>query len=29
MLKKMMSKVIRDTHASGRELMDMILIENA
>ena len=27
MLKKMMSKVIKDTHASGRESMDMILIE--
>ena len=31
MLKKMMSKspVTRDTHASGRESMDMILSENA
>ena len=27
MLKKMISKVIKDTHASGRELMDMILSE--
>ena len=27
MLKKMMSKVIKDTHASGRESMDMILRE--
>ena len=27
MLKKMMSKVIKDTHASGRESMDMILSE--
>ena len=27
MLKKMMSKVIQDTHASGRESMDMILSE--
>ena len=27
MLKKMMSKVIKDTHASGGELMDMILSE--
>ena len=29
MFKKIMSKVIRDTHASGRESMDMILSENA
>ena len=27
MLKKMMSKVIKDAHASGRESMDMILSE--
>ena len=27
MLKKMMSKVVKDTHASGRESMDMILSE--
>ena len=27
MLKKMMSKVIKNTHASGRESMDMILSE--
>ena len=27
MLKKMMSKVIKDTHASGRASMDMILSE--
>ena len=27
MLTKMMSKVIKDTHASGRESMDMILSE--
>ena len=27
MLKKMMSKVTKDTHASGRESMDMILSE--
>ena len=27
MLKKMMSKVVKDTHASGRESMDMILRE--
>ena len=27
MLKKMMSKVIKDTHASGRESMDIILSE--
>ena len=27
MLKKMMSKVIKDTHASGRESMDMLLSE--
>ena len=27
MLKKMMSKVIKDSHASGRESMDMILSE--
>ena len=27
MIKKMMSKVIKDTHASGRESMDMILSE--
>ena len=27
MLKKMMSKAIKDTHALGRELMDMSLIE--
>ena len=29
MVKKMMSKVTRDTHGSGRESMDMILSENA
>ena len=29
MLKKMMSTVIKDTHVSGRESMDMILSENA
>ena len=27
MLKKMMSNVIKDTHASGRESMDLILSE--
>ena len=27
MLKKMMSKVIKDTHASGRESVDIILSE--
>ena len=29
MFKKMMSTVIKDTHVSGRESMDMILSENA